>query len=268
MKYWIFMDLDGTLLNRQGQLTRNTIEYVKKLTRKGHQVVITTGRPFVGAIDIYHELGLKNLLITDNGAYISNPRDRNFKPIKMVMKLEDSHRLFELIEPIILSAFYNVEDKVYVYKLDKSLSWLFHGAEGENLIEGPLNKVNVPPTGIIITVLEKDMTYFETIVNNHFKDITYRLWGTKDGGALYEVYVKENTKGNAINQLIEMYKINRDYTIAFGDDLNDFEMIKTVNHGVAMLNARNGLELSTKYQTFLTNSEDGVMDYLIKVFNL
>ena len=69
-------------------------------------------------------------------------------------------------------------------------------------------------------------------------------------------------------KLIQLFKINRDYTIAFGDDLNDFDMLKTVGHGVAMLNSRNGLEMSTKYQTYLTNDEDGLVDYLEKVFNL
>lgn len=97
--------------------------------------------------------------------------------------------------------------------------------------------------------------------------ITYRLWGTKDGISLYEVYVIENTKGNAINMIIDMFRVNRDFTIAFGDDLNDFDMLQTVGHGVSMLNARNGLKSATKYQTYLTNQDDGIVDYLEKVFN-
>lgn len=268
MKYYIFVDLDGSLLNRRGQLSDRTIEYVKNLTAIGHEVIITTGRPFIGAIEFYYQLDLKGPIITDNGAFISNPSDKNFKPIKMIMDLEDSHNLFKLVKDITISALYNVDSHVYVYKLDERLSWLFHTASGAQIVETEFDKVNASPTGIIYTILEEHQAFFETIINNHFNKITYRLWGIRDGIALYEVYVKNNTKGNAIEKVIDFFKVNRDYTIAFGDDLNDFDMLKTVGHGVAMLNAKNGLEMATKYQTYLTNNEDGIADYLEKVFNL
>lgn len=268
MKYYIFVDLDGSLLDRRGKLSKRTIEYVNHLDKKGHQVIITTGRPFVGAIDIYHELNLSTPLITDNGAFISNPSDPKFKEIKMIMNLEDSQELFKFVKDITISALFNINNKVYVYKLDERLRWLFHGAEGENIVECEFDKINVSPTGIIYSVLDEHKTFFETIISNHFSRITYRLWGSRDGISLYEVYVKENTKGNAIEKVINLLQVNRDYTIAFGDDLNDFDMLTTVSHGVSMLNAKNGLDMASKYQTYLTNQEDGIVDYLEKVFNL
>lgn len=268
MKYYLFFDLDGSLLDRHGNLSKRTINYVNYLTSKGHEVIITTGRPYVGAIDIYRQLNLKGPFITDNGAFISNPSDPNFKEIKLLMDLEDSHKLFRLVKDITISALYNIDEKVYIYNYDERLSWLFHVTKKEDIIIGDFDKVDVAPTGIIFTLLDEHQSFFETIINNHFEKITYRLWGSKDGISLYEVYVKENTKGNAINIIIDMFKVNRDYTIAFGDDLNDFEMLQTVNHGVSMLNAKNGLELASKYQTYLTNQEDGIVDYLEKVFNL
>ncbi|MGI6781690.1 MAG: HAD family hydrolase [Acholeplasmataceae bacterium] len=268
MKYYIFFDLDGSLLDRKGNLSKRTINYVEYLKNKGHEIILTTGRPFVGAIDIYHELNLNGPLITDNGAFISNPSDPNFKEIKMTMDIKDSHKLFKLVKNITISALYNVDEKVYIYQYDERLKWLFHVTKEEDIVLCDFDKVNVAPTGIIFTLLDEHQAFFETIINNHFSKITYRLWGTKDGISLYEVYVKGNTKGNAINIIIEMFKVNRDYTIAFGDDLNDFDMLQTVGHGVSMLNAKNGLELASKYQTYLTNHEDGIVDYLEKVFNL
>ena len=78
MKYTIFVDLDGSLLNRKGQVSPKTKEYINKITALGHQVIITTGRPFIGAIDIYNTLELKTPIITDNGAFISNPSNKDF----------------------------------------------------------------------------------------------------------------------------------------------------------------------------------------------
>ena len=42
----IAVDLDGTLLNSDSQISDFTKETIKKVTEKGHQVIITTGRPY------------------------------------------------------------------------------------------------------------------------------------------------------------------------------------------------------------------------------
>ena len=42
----IAVDLDGTLLNSQSQLSDFTKETIKKVAQKGHKVIITTGRPY------------------------------------------------------------------------------------------------------------------------------------------------------------------------------------------------------------------------------
>ena len=54
----IAVDLDGTLLNSQSQLSDFTKETIKKVAQKGHKVIITTGRPYRMAQQYYEELGL------------------------------------------------------------------------------------------------------------------------------------------------------------------------------------------------------------------
>ena len=50
-KKMIAVDLDGTLLNSESKLSDFTIETIKKISKKGHQVVIATGRPYRMAKD-------------------------------------------------------------------------------------------------------------------------------------------------------------------------------------------------------------------------
>ena len=57
-KKMIAVDLDGTLLNSESQLSDFTIETIKKISKKGHQVVIATGRPYRMAKDFYDQLEL------------------------------------------------------------------------------------------------------------------------------------------------------------------------------------------------------------------
>ena len=50
------IDLDGTLLDNEGQVSSRTIETFKKAKEKDIQIVITTGRPLKSAITFSKEL--------------------------------------------------------------------------------------------------------------------------------------------------------------------------------------------------------------------
>jgi 5-amino-6-(5-phospho-D-ribitylamino)uracil phosphatase len=54
--YFIALDLDGSLLNKAGELSALTIKVINRLKELGHTLVIATGRPFSGAIGKYTEL--------------------------------------------------------------------------------------------------------------------------------------------------------------------------------------------------------------------
>ena len=50
------IDLDGTLLDKEGNVSSRTIETFKKAKEKDIQIVITTGRPLKSAINFSKEL--------------------------------------------------------------------------------------------------------------------------------------------------------------------------------------------------------------------
>ena len=45
-KYLIALDMDGTLLNRHGKVSKKTVEVLNSLIRKGHYIVPASGRAF------------------------------------------------------------------------------------------------------------------------------------------------------------------------------------------------------------------------------
>ena len=51
-----------------------------------------------------------------------------------------------------------------------------------------------------------------------------------------EFIIKGTNKGNAVRQVAEFYNMSTDDTIAFGDSMNDYEMIRAVKYGVVMGN--------------------------------
>ena len=69
----IAVDLDGTLLNSDSQISDFTKEIIKKVAEKGHQVIITTGRPYRMSKDFYRELDLNTPMINFNGSLTHLP---------------------------------------------------------------------------------------------------------------------------------------------------------------------------------------------------
>ncbi|KAJ3619880.1 hypothetical protein Zmor_008722 [Zophobas morio] len=69
-------------------------------------------------------------------------------------------------------------------------------------------------------------------------------------------------KGFVTNILAQYYNKDVRDVIAFGDQMNDYEMIKTVGYGIAMKNGADTLKNNADGITNLTNDEGGVGEYL------
>lgn len=64
----IALDLDGTTLNSESQLSSKTKEVLQKAQDAGHIVALVTGRPNRNSVNYYDELGLKTPMINFNGS--------------------------------------------------------------------------------------------------------------------------------------------------------------------------------------------------------
>ena len=94
-KKLIAVDLDGTLLNSESKLSSYTIETIQKVSEQGHQVIITTGRPYRMADHIYKELGLESPMINFNGALTHIPNKKWSKELSMTL---DKKYLLDMVE--------------------------------------------------------------------------------------------------------------------------------------------------------------------------
>ncbi len=269
MKYLIACDLDGSLLNKQGQLTEKSIRVLNKLKQDGHIVVLATGRPFEGAIPKYQQIGLDTALITDNGGSISNPTDPSFATQKTYLPLPVVHELFRNTKAFIFSAFFSDNHVVYAYKYNKKLEEYFSGMSSENIVECEFSDLTIEPTGLVYLIYEKYMDKLEKYVDSAFGDtLSHRLWGVDNGYALYEIYLKHISKSSALTYLLDYYGMKKEQLIAFGDGVNDVEMIRDAHLGIAMINGVDEVKAVCKDVTKDTHDEDGIANYLIKYFNI
>lgn len=263
MKYLIALDLDGTLLNNDSLLTEKTIETIKKL-KDEHMVIIATGRPYLSSIDFYNQLELDTPFINDNGGYISNPSDDSFNEIKFPIKGSDIQTILNKGKDYIVSGLYTYKESLYAYNYNKDLARAFL-AETNSVHEINDTVVDHEPGGMVFMIHAKDMSEFESIVSSKVTNITYRLWGTRGDYSFYEVYKTGVSKWTGIKEVLKLYpEINK--IIAFGDDINDIEMLDNADVGVRMKNTKRLTDKVGTTITKYTNEENGVAKFLESYF--
>ena len=54
----LFTDLDGTLLNNQSMVSRNTKAFLDDFMRSGHKLVLSSGRPLLSILEVKEQAGL------------------------------------------------------------------------------------------------------------------------------------------------------------------------------------------------------------------
>ena len=70
-------------------------------------------------------------------------------------------------------------------------------------------------------------------------------------------------KGRSILEIADFFSIESKDTLAFGDEINDMEMIQMAGTGIAMANASETLKKEADFIT-LSNDEDGIAYYIEK----
>lgn len=276
VKHTIFIDLDGTLLEKRSDYSEFTKKTLKQVEKNGHTVILASGRPKVGVDYIYKNLGLKSkYIIADNGATLIDMHTGE-TVFKNYIKPDLFLSLVDINSKIIESYLFNVDNLCYVYNYDDRLARFsfFAGQSKVEIIEiTEENRMSLPDFPGALVLLKPDKSQeFEEIISKKFSGLGFRYYFdvyTENGNfPLYEVHIKGQSKAISILELAKQKEVDLNYAIAFGDNVNDVEMLDSVKYGVAMRNSREILYPHAKLFTSHTNKEDGVARCLAKVFKL
>ena len=91
----------------------------------------------------------------------------------------------------------------------------------------------------------------------HFKDFQDSFQVKVSGSKWMDITHPKADKGNAIKLLQKKLNIKKEESVAFGDYLNDIEMLNAVKYSYAMENAHPEIKKNAKYQTY-SNNDFGV----------
>ncbi|MDE5586959.1 MAG: HAD-IIB family hydrolase, partial [Bacilli bacterium] len=70
MKKYIFIDIDGTLLNSKGEVTEETKDAIEKAQKEGYQIVLCTGRSIRHTLRFQKKCQASSYLIVCSGGQI------------------------------------------------------------------------------------------------------------------------------------------------------------------------------------------------------
>lgn len=256
MRKYIFIDIDGTLIDREGNVPKSAFDAIKEARGKGHKVFIATGRSRCEIFDSYLAPSFDGI-IGAAGGYV----EAEGKVIESnSMTKEESDRIINILEnnKIKFSAetnetvFNNRETQEFLRNVFVSLgrnveSDLFYNmmtrTESFNNIEG-INKILYYDTDITVDEMRKILGDRYTIV-----PYTIREFGRNSG----EINIKGVTKAKGIEIILNYFGGSREAAAAIGDGENDIEMLKFANTAVAMGNSSEKL---IKYADFVTDDVD------------
>ncbi len=263
-KYLVASDLDDTLLTKYKKITKKSLKFIKKFTDSGNYFILCTGRPLVGTFTYWETLSKYKInmpIITSNGGTIYFPPNMNLENIYYRIDLKKFNEFTKKIQNFIVCAETRVDNKMYIENLAKVPSWITHLSEDTVLIEGKFSEiVTEGPILANIWIKEDSIDEFNKIASE-YKDIMYfRNWGHYGEVYSFEILSILASKGEAMNYLKKLFKC--DFTIAFGDQLNDISMMEMANYGVAMINAKPEVKEKAKYVTKKDFNNDGVIDFL------
>lgn len=260
MKYKLLvLDVDGTLLNDEREISKRTLAALLKVQQMGVRIVLASGRPTYGLMPLAKTLELGNyggFVLSYNGCQI--------------IKAQNGEILFERrINPEMLPYLEKKARKngfaIFTYHDDTLITDSPDNEYIKN--EALLNNLKIiredefstaidfaPCKCMLVSDKEKALIGLE----QHWEK---RLAGTLDAFRsepyFLEVVPCGVNKANTLGALLEHLGVTREEVIAVGDGVYDVTMLQLAGMGVAMGHSQDSVKVCADYVT-ASNEEDGV----------
>ena len=224
----VFFDFDGTLVDETKKIfrpTETTLESIERLKENGYLTVLATGR----AKCYVPQTGIEwDGYITSNGAHAEllgkTVYDR-FMPWRLVKRMMDK-----------------ADDFGYIYVLENQELCYTNGLENANFVKTlstfdipdstfrPVSEADEPPVHKMFLTFER-MEAYEDVTREFEGEMVFGMHRTSMS---CDADMAGTSKGIGIGRLAEAAGVGIESTYAFGDSVNDYEMLKNVGTGIAM----------------------------------
>lgn len=242
-KYIFATDVDGTLLNDQGEVHPDTIKAFKQAQEQGSYTVIATGRAVVRTKPLLNKIPYVDFFVCNNGSVVYDVKNDQMIYLAGV---NPNHY------PTILDF---ARQHHVTFKLHTDLDWI-GDAENQNEKPTPLTSELDQNIRSFIKSYPQSKTLFngqtptqlsinasEEFCKKYFPQ--FQEWFGKDSSvyltnSIYlDVNPKDKSKWTGLIELGKILNIDDQHIVTFGDSYNDLEMLLNAkDNGYPLANSK------------------------------
>jgi len=254
----IAIDIDGTLLNNQRELTLKTIQSITEARRRGVKVILASGRPIAGMRKHLNTLGMTtnhDYVIHFNGAILENAHSGEILHSE-ILSGSDAKHIANIAE----------EMNINSHAFSQSLGLITPKTSKYTNKEATINEIDIHEMNfsqlendhhIIKAMMVGDASALDEVEKHLSVELFDKYTIVRSADYFLEFLNLKSNKGLAVKKLAEILNISREDIMCIGDAENDRHMVEFAGLGVAMGNAMKGTKQAADHITD-TNDNDGV----------
>lgn len=231
LPWLVALDIDGTLVTYDDELSDAARDAVVALRAAGHHVVLSSGRSLISMTALAADLKIDNgWIVASNGAVVAR-LDSGAREGYVVEHVEtfDPGPALRLLREHLPHARYAVEDVGIGFRLNES----FPDGElaGRHEIVDFDDLWSADVTRVIVRAPESSSEQFHDLVESiGLEDVTYAVgWS-----AWMDIAPVGVTKASGLERVRRELGVPSERTLAVGDGANDLDMLRWAARGVAM----------------------------------
>lgn len=263
MSKMIAIDLDGTLLDDNLQVSQANIDAINEAISVGKKIVICTGRPYAGMKHFIQEFKYSTenpeYLILGNGTTICTVGDLDLLH-RSTLDLTIQHRALSILEQyrhhgLTLAAindehFYDVTGEISEIQMDDA-------AKNAMSVESLSHEVFLQRRDINKAIYMAEQAVLDELqahIEEAFKGVADTV---RSSPVIFEVLPANINKGSSLTWLANHLEIGLEDVAVIGDALNDVSMFEVAGKRIAMENGHPLIREMSDYVT-LSNNDSGV----------
>lgn len=232
MKYrLVAVDLDGTVVNREGAFIPGAREAIRRVLDRGLNVTLATGRMYQPSNRFAQELNISVPLICHQGALVRKPGDGEVlwhMPLSALL----ARSVMSVIRTEGVHQYAYIDGAIYVEeRREDDLRYAQHNGVELRLVDDLTALAERQPIEIAARGEAAEIDHLVAHLRAVFSG---EVIVNKIHSSFCEVAHADSGKGNALKFLAQRLGIPQSQTVAIGDSPNDISMLEWAGLGIAV----------------------------------
>lgn len=254
--YLLVSDMDGTLLNSNGRLSKENIAAIEYFVDNGGKFTLATGRMLPSVKRHIEKIKVNLPVIMYNGTKVY---DYNTNEVIWERQLEEYKK--EIVRKM-----KDINSKVGIEIYSEEVVYVFQSCRqterfknlGYNVVYEIDDSIwQKKWTKVLIVGDKEELDSFEECFSERYSEVSL----VRSADIFLEMIPEGVSKGQALKELMQLNNIEDHTTITIGDNMNDLELLQEADYGFCTGNGSAQLRNKAKY--IACSNDDHVIEFII-----